>query len=92
MRGFRFQVSVFRTDGGFSVQVSASMFLLPDTWYLLGRLAFDKEGSKKQLARIIYESVARECEDDRLTWQPQGLESEAYLNSTSQGSRPEDAR
>jgi hypothetical protein len=24
--------------------------------------------------------------------QPQGLESEAYLNSTSQGSRPEDAR
>jgi len=25
-------------------------------------------------------------------WQPQGLESEAYLNSTSQGSRPEDAR
>ena len=26
------------------------------------------------------------------TGQPQGLESEAYLNSTLQGSRPEDAR
>jgi hypothetical protein len=30
--------------------------------------------------------------DERATGQPQGLESEAYLNSTSQGSRPEDAR
>ena len=29
--GFSYQVSVFRTDGGFSVQVSASMFLFPDT-------------------------------------------------------------
>jgi hypothetical protein len=44
------------------------------------------------LTRIIHESVSRDREDGRSTWQPQGLESEAYLNSTSQGSRPEDAR
>jgi hypothetical protein len=43
-------------------------------------------------ARIIHELVLRDCEDGRTTGQPQGLESEAYLNSTSQGSRPEDAR
>ncbi len=43
------------------------------------------------LARIIHELVLRDCEDGRTTGQPQGLESEAYLNSTSQGSRPEDA-
>ncbi|MEJ2233600.1 MAG: hypothetical protein P8X67_06715 [Syntrophobacterales bacterium] len=41
---------------------------------------------------MIYELVLRDCEDGRSTGQPQGLESEAYLNSTSQGSRPEDAR
>jgi hypothetical protein len=40
---------------------------------------------------MIYELVLRDCEDGRSTGQPQGLESEAYLNSTSQGSRPEDA-
>jgi len=44
------------------------------------------------LARIIHESVSRDREDGRATWQPQGLASEAYLNSTSQVSRPEDAR
>jgi hypothetical protein len=44
------------------------------------------------LARIIRELVLRDCEDERATVQPQGLESEAHLNSTSQGSRPEDAR
>jgi hypothetical protein len=43
-------------------------------------------------ARITHELVLRDCEDERTTGQPQGLESEAYLNSTSQGSRPEDAR
>ena len=43
-------------------------------------------------ARIIYELALRDCEDERATGQPQGLESEAYLNSTSQGSRPEDVR
>ena len=43
-------------------------------------------------ARIIHELALRDCEDERTTGQPQGLESEAHLNSTSQGSRPEDAR
>ncbi|MDH3849581.1 MAG: hypothetical protein OEV25_09935 [Deltaproteobacteria bacterium] len=36
--------------------------------------------------------MSRDREDGRATGQPQGLESEAYLHSTSQGSRPEDAR
>ena len=36
------------------------------------------------LARIIHELVLRDCEDERATGQPQGLESEAYLNNTSQ--------
>ncbi|MDH3963944.1 MAG: hypothetical protein OEV25_11080 [Deltaproteobacteria bacterium] len=36
--------------------------------------------------------VSRDREDERATGQPQGLESEAYLNSTSQGLSPEDAR
>jgi hypothetical protein len=44
------------------------------------------------LARIIYESVSRDREDGLATGQPQGVESEAYLNSTSQVSSPEDAR
>ena len=35
------------------------------------------------LARIIHESVSRDRKDVRATWQPKGLESEAYLNSTS---------
>ena len=43
-------------------------------------------------ARIFHEFVSRDREDDRATRQPQGLESEAYLKSTSQGSSPEDAR
>ncbi|MDH3851049.1 MAG: hypothetical protein OEV09_08320 [Deltaproteobacteria bacterium] len=44
------------------------------------------------LARIFHDSVWRDREDECATGHPQGLESEAYLNSTSQGSRPEDAR
>ena len=44
------------------------------------------------LAHIIHETVSRDHEDRRATGQPQGLALEAYLNSTSQGSRPEDAR
>jgi hypothetical protein len=44
--------------------------------------------------------VLRDCEDELATEQPQGLESEAYLNSTSQDElvlsvaegTPEDAR
>ena len=44
------------------------------------------------IARIIHELALRDCEDERATGQPQGLEFEAYLYSTSQDSRPEDAR
>ena len=44
------------------------------------------------LARIFHESVSRDREGGLATWQPQGLESEAHLNSTSQDLRPEDAR
>ena len=47
--------------------------------------------SWSDLARIIYELVSRDRGDGLATGQPQGLASEAYLNSTSQGARPEDA-
>jgi hypothetical protein len=36
--------------------------------------------------------LSRDHEDGRATWQPQGVDSEAYLNGTSQVSTPEDAR
>ncbi|MEE9120914.1 MAG: hypothetical protein V3U56_06465 [Syntrophobacteria bacterium] len=36
--------------------------------------------------------LSRDHEDGRATWQPQGVGSEAYLNGTSQGPTPEDAR
>ncbi|MDH3800625.1 MAG: hypothetical protein OEU80_00900 [Deltaproteobacteria bacterium] len=36
--------------------------------------------------------VSRDHEDGRATWQPQGVGPEAYLNGTSQGPTPEDAR
>ena len=41
--------------------------------------------------QIIHELVSRDREDGLATGQPQGLASEAYLNSTSQGAGPEDA-
>ncbi len=44
------------------------------------------------LARIFHELLSRDREDGRATWQPQGVGSEAYLNGTSQGPTPEDAR
>src|SRR5512136_1814810 len=40
----------------------------------------------------MHETPSRDRGDGRATGQPQGLEPEAYLFSTSQGSRPEDAR
>jgi hypothetical protein len=43
-------------------------------------------------ARILHELLSRDHEDGRATWQPQGVGSEAYLNGTSQGPTPEDAR
>jgi hypothetical protein len=44
------------------------------------------------LVRIFNEFLSRDREDGRATWQPQGVGSEAYLNGTSQGPTPEDAR
>ena len=45
-----------------------------------------------QLARMFHELLSRDREDGRATWQPQGVGPEAYLNGTSQGATPEDAR
>ena len=47
---------------------------------------------RRGLAHIINETVSRDRKDGCATGKEQGLELEAYLNSTSQGSRPEDAR
>ena len=44
------------------------------------------------LAWIFHELLSRDHEDGRATGQPQGVGSEAYLNGTSQGPTPEDAR
>ena len=44
------------------------------------------------LARIFHELLSRDYEDGCATGQPQGGGSEAYLNGTSQGRTPEDAR
>ena len=48
------------------------------------------------LARIFHELLSRDHEDGRATWQLvpryRGIGSEAYLNGTSQGPTPEDAR
>ncbi len=41
---------------------------------------------------MFHELLSRDREDGRATGQPQGVESEAYLNGTSQGSTPEDTR
>ena len=50
------------------------------------------EASTYPIARIFHEWLSRDREDGRATWQPQGVGPEAYLNGTSQGSTPEDAR
>jgi len=44
------------------------------------------------LARKFHELLWRDLEDGRATGHPQGVGPEAYLNGTSQGSTPEDAR
>ena len=44
------------------------------------------------LARIFHKLLSRDHEDGRATGQPQGVGAEAYLNGTSQGPTPEDAR
>jgi len=45
-----------------------------------------------RLARMFHELLSRDREDGRATRQPQGVGPEAYLNGTSQGATPEDAR
>jgi hypothetical protein len=44
------------------------------------------------LARIFHEFPPRDRGEGCATGQPQGVGPEAYLNATSQGSTPEDAR
>ena len=41
---------------------------------------------------MFHELMLRDHEDGRATGEPQGVGSEAYLNGTSQGPTPEDAR
>ncbi len=41
---------------------------------------------------MFHELPWRDREDGRATGQPQGVGPEAYLNGTSQGATPEDAR
>jgi len=47
---------------------------------------------KAGLARIFYEFTSQDRGEECATGQPQGVGSEAYLNITSQGPTPEDAR
>ena len=54
-----------------------------------------KEAAKEVtilLARMFHELSSRGRGEGCATGQPQGVGSEAYLNSTSQGPTPEDAR
>jgi len=48
--------------------------------------------SGAHLARMFHELASRDREHGCATGLPQGVGSEAYLNSTSQGPTPEDAR
>jgi hypothetical protein len=43
-------------------------------------------------ARMLHELQSRDREGGPATGQPQGVGPEAYLNGTSQGATPEDAR
>jgi len=44
------------------------------------------------LTRMFHELLSRDREDGRATGHPQDIVPEAYLNGTSQGATPEDAR
>ena len=63
-----------------------------DSWYLFDPRVAVRGGQEISLARILHELLSRDHEDGCATWQPQGVGSEAYLNGTSQGPTPEDAR
>jgi hypothetical protein len=52
----------------------------------------EKQALLLALARIFHELASRDREDGCATGQPQGVGPKAYLNSTSQGPTPEDAR
>jgi hypothetical protein len=56
------------------------------------RCALPTELRPLLLARMFHELLSRDREDGRATRQSQGVGPEAYLNGTSQGSTPEDAR
>ena len=49
-------------------------------------------GIWQPLTRMFHELPSRGCGEGCATGQPQGVGPEAYLNSTSQGPTPEDAR
>ena len=49
-------------------------------------------GVWQPLTRMFHELPSRGRGEGCATWQPQGVGSEAYLNGTSQGPTPEDAR
>jgi len=49
-------------------------------------------GLRRGQVRMFHESMSRDREDGRATGQSQDEGPEAYLNGTSQGSTPEDAR
>ena len=66
------------------------MILRPRALPGMKEILSNKKGSI--LVRIFYELLSRDHKDGCATWQPQGVGSEAYLNGTSQGPTPEDAR
>ena len=53
---------------------------------------FELNSPIKFVAWMFYELPSRDRGEGCATGQPQGVGSEAYLNSTSQGPTPEDAR
>ena len=55
-------------------------------------ISFSSDVLPRGITRIFQEVLSRDHEDGRATWQPQGVDPEAYLNGTSQGPTPEDAR
>ncbi|MEE9529874.1 MAG: hypothetical protein V3W52_02690 [Syntrophobacteria bacterium] len=68
------------------------LFLLYSYNLSLGILS-DKPGEiERGLARLFHELLSRDREDGSATGQPQDVGSETYLNGTSQGPTPEDAR
>ena len=55
-------------------------------------IARSTRGCPPGLARMFHELQSRDRGEGRVTGQPRGVGPEAYLNGTSQGATPEDAR